>query len=58
MAQVGFSGGLPTDLIPYAKKQTLATNYLNFTSSDVFGDGTNKAGWAQQYLPDLCRSVW
>jgi len=53
MAQVGFTGGLPTDLIPYAKKQTLATNYLNFTSSDVFGDGTNKAGWAQQYLPDL-----
>ena len=46
-------GSLPTDMIPYAKKQTLATNYLNFTSSDVLGDGSNKAGWAQQYLPDL-----
>ena len=27
-------------------KQTLATNYIDFTSSST-------AGWAQQYLPDL-----
>ena len=27
-------------------KQTLSTNYIDFTDSNV-------AGWAQQYLPDL-----
>ena len=30
-------------------KQTLATNYIDFTSSST-------AGWAQQYLPDLYES--
>ena len=29
-----------------ARKQTLASNYVDFTSSDT-------EGWAQQYLPDL-----
>ena len=28
------------------QQQTLASNYIDFTSSDT-------AGWAQQYLPDL-----
>ena len=27
-------------------KQTLSTNYIDFTDSNV-------AGWAQQYLPDV-----
>ena len=29
-----------------SQRQTLASNYIDFTSSDT-------AGWAQQYLPDL-----
>ena len=31
---------------PAPNKQTLNTNYLDFT-------GTNDTTWAQQYLPDL-----
>ena len=34
--------------VPAAVKQTLSTNYLDFTSA-----ATNSANWAQQYLPDL-----
>src|SRR5210317_2600931 len=51
---VSFAGPAAAGIVsPAYKKQTLATNYLDFTSSDVFGDGSNVAGWAQQYLPDL-----
>ena len=32
--------------VPSARKQTLSTNYIDFTSDTT-------AGWAQQYLPDL-----
>ena len=32
--------------VPAPKQQTLASNYIDFTSSDT-------KGWAQQYLPDL-----
>tara|TARA_R100001015_G_C4632980_1_gene197275 strand:+ start:2414 stop:3889 length:1476 start_codon:yes stop_codon:yes gene_type:complete len=54
MATVSFSGPAAGSIVsPAYQKMTLATNYLDFTSSDVFGDGTNVAGWAQQYLPDL-----
>src|SRR6056300_1519217 len=51
---VSFAGPAAAGIVsPAYKKQTLATNYLDFTSSDVFGDGSNVSGWAQQYLPDL-----
>jgi len=36
-----------TNTVPAARKQTLATAYIDFTS-----DGGNN-GWQQQYLPDL-----
>ena len=32
--------------VPSSQKQTLSTNYIDFTS-------TATSGWAQQYLPDL-----
>ena len=32
--------------VPASQKQTLDSNYIDFTSSDT-------KGWAQQYLPDL-----
>ena len=32
--------------VPASQQQTLASNYIDFTSADT-------AGWAQQYLPDL-----
>ena len=32
--------------VPAHVKQTLSSNYIDFTSTDT-------AGWAQQYLPDL-----
>jgi len=38
-------GGL-LNSVPAPQKQTLETNYIDFTSSAT-------AGWAQQYLPDL-----
>jgi len=54
MASVSFTGPAAAGIVsPAYKKQTLATNYLDFTSSDVFGDSSNVSGWAQQYLPDL-----
>jgi len=34
--------------VPAPQKQTLNSNYLDFTST-----GSNSANWAQQYLPDL-----
>ena len=36
-----------TNTVPAARKQTLASAYIDFTSDD----GNN--GWQQQYLPDL-----
>ena len=45
MAITSFNGGAsPIDASP--RKQTLSSNYVDFTSSDT-------EGWAQQYLPDL-----
>ena len=41
-------GGL-LNSVPASLKQTLTTNYIDFTAS-----GTE--GWAQQYLPDLMES--
>jgi len=38
-------GGL-LNKVPASQQQTLASNYIDFTSADT-------AGWAQQYLPDL-----
>ena len=35
--------------VPATSKQTLSSNYIDFTSGDT-------AGWAQQYLPDLMES--
>ena len=32
--------------VPASQKQTLDSNYIDFTSSDT-------KGWAQQYVPDL-----
>ncbi len=47
MALVGtITEGGSLNSVPSAKPMTLATNYIDFTSSDT-------AGWAQQYLPDL-----
>ena len=37
--------------VPSPVKSAISTNYLDFTSSDI--DGNGNAGWAQQYLPDL-----
>jgi len=51
---VSFAGPAAAGVVsPAYKKMTLASNYLDFTSSDVFGDSTSVSGWAQQYLPDL-----
>jgi len=38
-----------TGLTPSPRKQTLASSYLDFTTTD----GSGADGWAQQYLPDL-----
>ena len=40
------SGSFPADITPVATKNTLAANYLDFTT------GTGK-DWSQQYLPEL-----
>ena len=39
------AGGL-LNSVPAPQKQTLGTNYIDFTASAT-------KGWAQQYLPDL-----
>ena len=44
MAITSFNGGTAIDAAP--RKQTLQTNYIDFTTG-------NTEGWAQQYLPDL-----
>tara|TARA_Y100000592_G_scaffold97920_1_gene169714 strand:- start:709 stop:2151 length:1443 start_codon:yes stop_codon:yes gene_type:complete len=41
---ISFGGSLNSVALP--QKQTLSTNYIDFTDS-------NTSGWAQQYLPDL-----
>jgi hypothetical protein len=45
MAAVTPTGGASLNAIPAPVKQTLASNYLNFTGGDN--------DWSQQYLPDL-----
>ena len=46
MAVITPSAGANLNSVPAPVKQTLSSNYIDFTAS-----GT--AGWAQQYLPDL-----
>ena len=46
MAVITPTGGSNLNSVPAPVKQTLSSNYIDFTAS-----GT--AGWAQQYLPDL-----
>ena len=41
---ISFGGSLNSVALP--QKQTLSTNYIDFTA-------TATSGWAQQYLPDL-----
>ena len=43
---MAITGGNNLNSVPASQKQTLATNYLDLSSSD-------NAGWGQQYLPDL-----
>ena len=43
---MSISNGALLNSVPASQKQTLATNYLDFT-------GTTDNTWAQQYLPDL-----
>ena len=43
---MAITGGSLLNSVPAAQKQTLQTNYLDFT-------GTTDVTWAQQYLPDL-----
>ena len=38
--------GANLNSVPSSQKQTLSTNYVDFTSAST-------EGWAQQYLPDL-----
>ena len=40
------SGGFPVDITPMPTKNTLAANYLDFTT----GSGLD---WSQQYVPEL-----
>ena len=43
---MAINNGTNLNSVPSAQKQTLSTNYVDFTSSDT-------EGWAQQYLPEL-----
>jgi len=43
---MAITGGPSLNSVPAAQKQTLSTNYLDFT-------GAGATNWAQQYLPDL-----
>ncbi len=43
---MAITAGTNLNSVPSSQKQTLSTNYIDFTS-------TATAGWAQQYLPDL-----
>ena len=40
--------GSALNSVASSQKQTLSTNYIDFTSADA-----NSANWAQQYVPDL-----
>jgi hypothetical protein len=51
MAAITPSAGASLNAVPSPVKSAISTNYLDFTSSDI--DGNGNAGWAQQYLPDL-----
>jgi len=46
MAAINPSAGSNLNSTPAPKKQTLSSNYIDFTSSST-------EGWAQQYLPDI-----
>ena len=46
MAAINPTAGGNLNSTPAPKKQTLSSNYIDFTSSDT-------EGWAQQYLPDI-----
>ena len=43
---MAITAGSNLNSVAASKQQTLASNYIDFTSADT-------AGWAQQYLPDL-----
>ena len=43
---MAITNGTNLNSVPSSQKQTLSSNYIDFTS-------TATAGWAQQYLPDL-----
>jgi len=43
---MSIQGGPNLNSVPSSQKQTLSTNYVDFTS-------TSTEGWAQQYLPEL-----
>ena len=43
---MAITAGGSLNSVPAPKQQTLASNYIDFTS-------TATKGWAQQYLPDL-----
>ena len=43
---MAITAGTNLNSVPSSQKQTLSSNYIDFTS-------TATAGWAQQYLPDL-----
>ena len=51
MAAITPGAGGSLNAVPSPIKSAISTNYLDFTSSDI--DGNGNAGWAQQYLPDL-----
>ena len=46
MAAINPTAGSNLNSTPAPKKQTLSSNYIDFTSSST-------EGWAQQYLPDI-----
>ena len=43
---MAITAGTNLNSVPSSQKQTLSSNYLDFTS-------TATSGWAQQYVPDL-----
>ena len=43
---MAITAGTNLNSVPSSQKQTLSTNYLDFT-------GTTDNTWAQQYVPDL-----
>ena len=45
---MAISAGSALNSVASSQKQTLSTNYIDFTSADA-----NSANWAQQYVPDL-----